>query len=503
MRLSTGSDLGLDHADVDLLSNPVVRKELPGIEEAFDGPRMREHLNNVLVAEAGSRYTIQACVPGHATYLPGGRCLLRYEIELLANDDDQAIPALVNARLFGQRFDSEKYFANQLEPLAERMRERPETACFAHPAATVQQLNMAVSVFPVDGELPTLVAATHPTKILSILKSTLPEVHEGLFIPRTVRVGLGHYGRQHRCLLKYEIDGMGTPANDRQSVLVYGKVAADGRGALTGPVLSAIRNTVLTRATDGFAIPRSFGFIPHLQLVLLESIPGVPRVAQLLKARFKGKGPGIASELTLEESIDSCARVAALLHTSPVTTGQLRSVDDELAMLGKALASIRHASPGFGLRFERWLDGVRRFEASSAPSPACFSHGDFSYTQLIFDEKRSGLVDFDTMCQAEAALDLGQFLAYLRMAMMKSLKTPTPGELAATEALCGRFLETYRLHSGDARASAALQRVSLYELISLMRLAFHSWQKFKPSRLEHVIGVLEQRFDNHGIKSPT
>jgi hypothetical protein len=503
MSLWTGSALDLDRTDVDLLSNPVVRKELPGIEEAFDGPRMKEKLNSALVAEAGGRYTIQACIPGHATYLPGGRCLLRYEIELVADDDGQRIPALVNARLFGHRLESEQYFTKRLEPLAERMRERSETACFAHPAATVPHPNMAVSVFPVDGELPTLVAATHPTKVLDVLKSTLSEVHEGHFTPRAVHVGLGHYGRQHRCLLKYEIDGTETRTNNGHSILVYGKVAADGRGALTGPVISAIRERVLPRATDSFAIPRSFGFIPHLELVLLESIPGVPRVAQLLKARFKGKGPGADSKLTLEESIDSCARVAALLHTSPVTMGQPRSVDDELAMLGKALTLIQHASPGFGHRFEHWLNGVRRFEASSAPSPTRFSHGDFSYTQLIFDGKRSGLVDFDTMCQAEAALDLGQFLAYLRMAVMKSLTTPKPGELAATEALCDRFLQTYQLHSGGARASAALQRVALYELISLMRLAFHSWQKLKPNRLENIIAVLEQRFDFHGIKSPT
>jgi Phosphotransferase enzyme family len=490
-----------DHSDLDLLSNPVLRKEIPGIEEAFDEPQMRQYLNRVLLAESGGRYTVQACVPGHATYLPGGRCLLRYEIELHDHDGGNAIPAVVNARLFGKRSDSQKYFMERLEPLVETMRGRPETACFTQPAATVSPLNMVASVFPIDGELPTLVGATHPSRILSILENALPEVHEGLFNPRTVRVRLGHYGRQHRCLLKYEIDGTIPPADNERSVLVYGKVAADGRGASTEPVIGAIRDMVLAPSSDGFAIPRSFGFIPDLQLVLLESIPGVPRVAQLLKARFKGKDSGDPSEVTLEESIDSCARVAALLHTSPVSVGLPRGADDELAMLDDALAMIQGTSPGLGLRFERWLDAVRRYEASSVPSAPCFCHGDFSYTQLIFEKKRCGLVDFDTMCQAEAALDLGQFLAYLRVAMMKSLKTPTHEDLAATEALCGQFLDTYSRRCGLSRASAVLERVPLYELISLMRLAFHSWQKFKSSRLEYVIAVLEQRLEYHAIGS--
>ena len=52
----------------------------------------------------------------------------------------------------------------------------------------------------------------------------------------------------------------------------------------------------------------------------------------------------------------------------------------------------------------------------------CFGHGDYTYTQLIFDGTSSGLVDFDTICRAEPALDLGQFLAYSRLAVLKARK---------------------------------------------------------------------------------
>jgi hypothetical protein len=501
VKLPTRSDTDLDRADLDLLANPVVRKDIPGIEEAFDAARMREHLNEALVTEAEGRYTIETCVPGHATYLSHNRCLLRYEIELRDRDGGQALPGLVNARVFGTQSGSDEYFEQRLRPLTDSVRGRPETGFFIRSATTVPSLNMAVSVFPIDGELPTLVEATQPTTLLGILRNALPDAQQGGFYPRDCRVGLGHYGRQHRCLLKYEVTGTTPPTDGDRSVLVYGKVAADGRGSLTGPVIEAIRDEVLARDPEGFAIPRSFGFIPRLQLVLLESIPGIPRVAQLLKARFKGKDQTNPEGATLEEAIDSCARVAALLHMSSVSVGERRSAGDEFGMLGEALTSIRHVSPGFGRRFERWLDDVSRFEAASSPTPACFSHGDFSYTQLIFDEKRSGLVDFDTMCQAEAALDLGHFLAYLRMAAMKSRGALTPGKVDATEALCDRFLEAYRRHSSAERASAALRRVPVYELISLMRLAFHSWQKFKPNRLEHVMAVLEERFAYHGIES--
>jgi len=33
----------------------------------------------------------------------------------------------------------------------------------------------------------------------------------------------------------------------------------------------------------------------------------------------------------------------------------------------------------------------------------------------------------------------------------------------------------------------------VYEMVSLLRLAFHSWQKFKTARLELVLGLIRER----------
>jgi hypothetical protein len=39
------------------------------------------------------------------------------------------------------------------------------------------------------------------------------------------------------------------------------------------------------------------------------------------------------------------------------------------------------------------------------------------------------------------------------------------------------------------------ERVAVYELISLLRLAFHAWQKFKIDRLDSVVVALEDRLE--------
>ena len=122
------------------------------------------------------------------------------------------------------------------------------------------------------------------------------------------------------------------------------------------------------------------------------------------------------------------------------------------------------------------LSLARSFNAGwsgSAPGAAktdalslCFSHGDFTYTQLIFEGRQCGLVDFDTVCQAEPALDLGQFMAYQRLAIRKDQRPDAPLSEAATEQLCGQFLNAYEFavdeRWGDKQRLR--DRVAVYEI---------------------------------------
>ena len=131
-----------------------------------------------------------------------------------------------------------------------------------------------------------------------------------------------------------------------------------------------------------------------------------------------------------------------------------------------------------------------------------FSHGDYTHTQLIFSGQEAGLVDFDTVCQAEPALDVGQFLAYQRLSLRKEqLGGSGSGSGSGSsfsqeqaEALCERFLASYLQAAGwEAQAGQVRARVGVYELISLVRLGAHSWQKLKGARLQAAVSVLQER----------
>ena len=59
-------------------------------------------------------------------------------------------------------------------PLAARVHGRSDLAAFAAPAALVEPLHTVLHVWPVDGDLPTLVDATDPGLMAAVLGEELP-----------------------------------------------------------------------------------------------------------------------------------------------------------------------------------------------------------------------------------------------------------------------------------------------------------------------------------------
>ena len=473
--------MGVDAGErLDPLSSGALEHELPLIRKAFEAEAMRAHLEAALIGPQGPA-RVRHCRPAQAIYLDGDCCVVRYELDV-EDASGQVLPTLVTGRFYPDPDRAAAYAAERLPPLADQVRGRPEVAPFTVPAAYIEALGMVAQVFPVDGELPTLVEATDPAVAARVLAGMLAASGHADHEVLACRVEPVHYNRRHRCMSRYHLD----LAGDRRMVL-YGKVSNDGAGARTPGVVDELRATL---PEARFALPECLGFREDLHFVVLTEIPGVPQVAQLLRARLRGEAPSVTG-LTLEEAVDACGQIAAALHGSGIRRGAARPLEGELARLHAEVAPIRRLSPELGERLTRWLELEEAAAVSTEPLPLVQSHGDFTYTQLIFDGPRSGLVDFDTFCQAEPAMDLGHYLAYLRFAEAKARGAASAAEQAELiERLAARFTAAYTGAGGDA---AALERVPVYEALSLVRQAAHAWQNLKGARLEHVVTVLAER----------
>lgn len=459
----------LTAAELDPIAD--VDRRLPGLRAALDGELMGPLLSSAL----GITGSVGACRAEQSLYL-GNSCLIRYALDVGGRE------VVVTGRLFADRGAAAVLLTDSLEPLARRV-PGPLPAGLGSWTGAVPGHPLVLHAFPVDPELPALLEATDPEWMLAVFRGVVPgALNEALNIVGC-RIEPVHYGRRHRCVLRYPLDAS-DPSGRPRPLTAYGKVAVTAEGAMAGPVIDALR------ARGEVRVPRSLGYLPDQRLALFEGIPGVPRVAQLLRGRLGG-APPMPGSATLEHAVSVCAEVAARLHSSGVSLGPVRRLTDDLDGLRDAVSLIATASGPLADRLDAWLSVVES-GAGGDPLPLTLAHGDYSYTQLIFDGDSVGLVDFDTVCQAEPALDLGHFLAYLDFAGRKG---GGPDRQRLTNEMRAHFLATYVTERGlgEAEARWLLERTASYELVSLLRLAIHAWQKLKARRLRLTVQALEDR----------
>jgi aminoglycoside phosphotransferase (APT) family kinase protein len=151
---------------------------------------------------------------------------------------------------------------------------------------------------------------------------------------------------------------------------------------------------------------------------------------------------------------------------------------DDLAPLAPALAG----------SLQRHLADVRGL-ALDPPGPPVVAHGDFDPSQVLFDGPTTSLVDFDAVCLAEQALDLGQFTGHLAVAVRKAQGAAT-GNHDGGEDLETTFLREYVRLNGNGDPDVLLARVAAYRTVALTRLAVRSWCQLKPERLRPVLALL-------------
>jgi aminoglycoside phosphotransferase (APT) family kinase protein len=445
----------LDPAELDPLTCPGARADLPALAAAVDGPGMAPVLGGALRPDGSA---IARCRLRSMRYVPGRGCVVRYDATTGAG-----AAVTVTARMHASIAAARREHGERLQPLARRLGGTGTVGLLPGLRATV-------SVYPIDAGLPTLLDATDPGRVGPLLAGGHGRR------PAQLQVTAHRYSRSDRAMLRYA---------DAGHTIAYGKVAADDRGMRADAALASVGRALACMPADaGVDVPRPLGYTAGLRLQLLGVVPGAPVLSDLLRARARG---GQAPASALVDAVAGCARVAATLHRLDLPAGGRRSADAEIARLRADIAALATAAPGLGAWLQRGLARAEAQLAATPPQAPCPCHGDLKHNQILFDGRRWALVDFDTVCLAEPALDLGHFLAYLRL---KAAAADGP-DLAA--ALADGFLEAYAEAAAGTGPAALADRILGYEALSLLGRAVHSWQKRKPRRLAAIVDLLEDR----------
>jgi hypothetical protein len=346
----------------------------------------------------------------------------------------------------------------------------------------IRGLAMAVSVFPVDDRLPTLVDLTDEGRASEMLAAALPPGSAG----PVIGIELARLGRTTGCVLRYRLgsDGGRPGRGAGRPAVIYAKVGSAAvldnvRRGLDG---LAHRRPPGKRQLPGrgrwLAVPRVVGQSAEHEVMLLTPVPGLR--------------PRLASSVDIDAMVGMAAFAAATIHAAPVLVGPTRSVEGEAAKAASAVETIRTDAPALADWLAGAIDAATDLSRTAASQPVGLAHGDFTPSQLLVDQARVGVLDFDGVCRAEPAMDLGRFLVYMRVAAAKA-------GLPAAPTLAADLLAAYREAGGHDVSQA---RIEAYAGLSGVLMAVHSWERLKPGRLRLVCRVLGHQLE-HPVPGPT
>jgi len=277
-----------------------------------------------------------------------------------------------------------------------------------------------------------------------------------------------------RCALGYMLDG---PGGRR---CLFAKAFSGERGPGIEEVMQEIAAAI---PEEALVVPRPLGYLPDLRLLVTEYVEGTPLATSLHEGKSDVAARRIASAL-------------ALLHGCAASLAGRWSASREVANTGGWLDRSPAGSRVSTGRAAALLERLGRRATLLPEAPEGPVHRDF-YAEQVWDcGSRSALLDLDDARFGDPALDVGNFVAHLKL---RSLQFPRLAP--ACERGRPSFLEEYeRQRAGSAGVESLRERATFYEAASLLRLSGvyslrDRWARFLP---EALLDSCEAALDAHG-----
>ena len=328
-----------------------------------------------------------------------------------------------------------------------------------------------------DPALPGLVQALNPEAMTPRLVSLacILEGKEWTAAPihSVVEVEILKHTPGRRCALGYTLDG---PVGKRR---LFGKIFSGERGPSTFEELGKISAAI---PRENLLVPRPAGHFLDLRLLVTEYMEGRPLAPSL----YEGMSDAPARH---------AAAAIAVLHSCEARLARCWSTPRELDNTDEWLSRSPVGSPASSGRAKTLLHLLRGRATRLPDAKKVPVHRDFYAEQVHDCGGRTTLLDLDDARLGDPALDVGNFLAHLKL---RSLQFPhlAHGCLRARPA----FLDEYRRRRQGSNGMVFAQRVAFYEAASLLRLSGvyclrQRWLEILPEKL---LNACEAVLDGRG-----
>jgi len=323
-----------------------------------------------------------------------------------------------------------------------------------------------------DPELPTLTKALNPLEAKEQFKRRLPRLAGAGATIRLKAIRVTRHKPGRRCIVEYDIR-LQQPNGPEQSVTLIGKARARRFGKAGYRLLDQIWNAGFDSVSpDGVSVPEPLGVIPQFQMWFQRKVPG--ETATLLLGR--PNGAGLARRI---------AEAIHKLHKANVPTERRHGMADELRILHECLAKVTEMKPAWKNRLENVLAACERLGATVPEPGVCGIHRDFYPAQVVVDQERVYLIDFDLYCLGDPGLDIGNFIGHMTEQSLRELGDPQAW-VKQEQALEERFIEL----SGECCRPS----VQAYTILTLVRHIYLSTQFARRQEFtEPLIALCEER----------
>jgi aminoglycoside phosphotransferase len=285
---------------------------------------------------------------------------------------------------------------------------------FRVPACHLETLGMLVQVFPADPRLPDIAGAVDAIAMQ-------PKLVDLLSVPDATQVVIDilQYKPGRKCLVRYALHG----GSDGPS-LVYGHVCPNA------PATAHSLATIDAAWTNPvFDVPDYLGVSAHPAVVLTGHLPGQQLSMTVQASQFARHcekiGLGLAAMHANAIEVTACPR---------------RTID--IARVEEWSGALKAALPIGSDCIETALARVKSTLSQRASGRNVFVHGDFHVANILVDDDRIGLLDFEHAHIGDPAEDVGSFYAQLKLLALKTFQDRT-----ALDEPIGRFMDNYQRHA--------------------------------------------------------
>jgi len=380
----------------------------------------------------------------------------------------------LNLRLVARGiFDSEQWIAYRDRVMAQYADQPFDPLSGRSRPEVFDDTQHCIWFFPTDPNMTSLGRAADPLEMRRILRNHRDEVLDYPGRITDVKVELARYLPEISAILRYEIEAVPEAA----AKTIFGKVQPFNRGEESHRVMIEIWKAA--QASGGrLVVPKPLGYFPDLGLYLQAAAPGKPIGSDRTRPEFL---PGVVH----------AAEALATIHASSIPTEKKLPLEREVARLERTLDQFALVHPNAYFQLRELLSHLRERLKNLPEEEWLPTHGDYKYDQLLHEEGRYSLIDFDFFASAETSFDLGKFCAYLVPSMPKGWEQSVAAEEARSA-----FLDRYR----QLRPDATLQRFPIYEscnlagrAMTLMWTQAHGWRDAAETLLVIAMERLKSR----------